>query len=53
MRLTSDFKHQLPDYRIASFYVLRPTKPFSTLVGLTQTLELFLDLVKLTVILFR
>ncbi|MCJ1255882.1 Kinesin light chain 3 [Lignoscripta atroalba] len=32
MGLTSNFKFQLPNYQVVSFYELRPTKPFSTLV---------------------
>ncbi|KAH8693883.1 hypothetical protein BGW36DRAFT_463515 [Talaromyces proteolyticus] len=32
LRLTSDFRHQLPDYQIYSFYEQRPMKGFSGLI---------------------
>jgi hypothetical protein len=31
-RLTSDFKHQIPQYQIVSFYETMPTGPFRSLV---------------------
>ena len=33
MRLTSNFKFQLKNYNVVSFFELRPTKPLSTLVS--------------------
>ena len=32
-RLTSDFKHQMPMYKIVSFYEMKPTRPLSSLVS--------------------
>lgn len=32
LRLTSDFRFQLPQYQVVSFYEQRPMKPFSSLV---------------------
>lgn len=45
MRLTSDFRFQLSDYHVVSFYELRPTKPFSTLVRFTRNSDLSLELI--------
>jgi hypothetical protein len=36
MRLTSDFKFQLPNYHVVSFYETRPMKIFSTPVSLAM-----------------
>ena len=33
MRLTTDFRFQLPKYQIYSFYEMKPMKPLSSLVG--------------------
>lgn len=33
MRLTSDFRHQLPNYKVVSFYETKPITMFSTLVS--------------------
>lgn len=32
LRLTSDFRFQLPQYQVMSFFKLRPMKPFAHLV---------------------
>ena len=32
MRLTTDFRFQLPKYQVYSFYEMKPMKPLSTLV---------------------
>ena len=34
MRLSSDFRFRLPNYQVVSFYEMKPTKPFSTVVSL-------------------
>jgi hypothetical protein len=33
MRLTTDFRFQLPKYQISSFYEMKPMGIFSSLVG--------------------
>ena len=33
LRLTTDFRFQLPDYQVYSFFELRPMKGLSSLVG--------------------
>ena len=33
-RLTSDFKHQMPMFKIVSFYEMKPSRPLSSLVSL-------------------
>jgi hypothetical protein len=40
MRLTSDFKSQLPNYQVASFYETKPMKWFSTPVSLASHFDL-------------
>jgi hypothetical protein len=46
MRLTSDFRFQLPQYQVVSFYEQRPMKIFSSLVWKTcpPAIILFTDL---------
>lgn len=36
VRLTSDFRFQLPNYQVVSFYETKPLKMFSTLVSSTR-----------------
>ncbi len=43
MRLTSDFRFQMPRYQIVSFYEQRPMKLFSSLVGPRDTVCLPVD----------
>jgi hypothetical protein len=33
MRLTTDFRFQLPQYQVCSFYEMKPMPIFSSLVG--------------------
>jgi hypothetical protein len=33
MRLTTDFRFQLPNYQVCSFYEMKPMPEFSSLVG--------------------
>ena len=33
LSLTSEFRHQLPNYQVVSFYEMQPMKPFSSLVS--------------------
>lgn len=33
LQLTSEFRHQLPNYQVVSFYERKPTKPFPSLVS--------------------
>ena len=33
MRLTADFRFQVPKYQVYSFYEMKPMKPLSTLVS--------------------
>ena len=41
MRLTTDFRFQLPDYKVYSFYEMKPMKLLSTLVS-TRITPLFI-----------
>lgn len=38
LRLTDDFRFQLPDYQVYSFFELRPMKGLSSLVGVITLL---------------
>lgn len=39
LRLTTDFRFQLPDYEVYSFFELRPMKGLSSLVWITMTCD--------------